>query len=200
MATPSNQHPALHNPHARAPTVLLMGLRGSGKSTLGPPLAERLRCVFFDLDDLTARRLHSVTAAQAWHRHGEPAFRAAEAAELSTLLKAENNTSGARVIALGGGTPTAPGTADQIRAAVAKGRVHVLYLRATPAQLTERLRTTTLTDRPTLTGRGTLEEITEIFEKRDPLYAQLATHTLDLPSGDTAPASVLNELLRLSSD
>ena len=172
-----------------------MGLRGSGKSTLGPLLAERLRCVFFDLDDLTARRLHSVTAAQAWHRHGEPAFRAAETAELSTLLEAENNTSGARVIAMGGGTPTAPGAADQIRAAVAKGRVRVLYLRANPAQLTERLRSTTLTDRPTLTGRGTLEEITEVFEKRDPLYAQLATAVLTLPTIDRPSANVLTNLV-----
>ena len=173
-----------------------MGLRGSGKSTLGPLLAERLRCVFFDLDDLTARRLHSVTAAQAWHRHGEPAFRAAEAAELGMLLGTQHDTPAPRVIALGGGTPTAPGAADLIRAATADGQTRVVYLRATPAQLTERLRTTTLTDRPTLTGRGTLEEITEVFEKRDPLYTQLATHTLHPPSGDPAPSSVLNELLK----
>lgn len=173
-----------------------MGLRGSGKSTLGPLLAERLRCVFFDLDDLTARRLHSVTAAQAWHRHGEPAFRAAEAAELGTLLEAGRNTPAPRVIALGGGTPTAPGAAELIRAGTANGQTRVVYLRATPAQLTERLRTTTLTDRPTLTGRGTLEEITEVFAKRDPLYAQLASHTLHLPSGDPAPISVLNDLLQ----
>src|SRR5690349_2822005 len=103
--------------------VLLIGLRGSGKTTIGRTLAERLSLSFADLDDLTVKALGATTVSEAWRTHGEAAFRRAEATALKIRI-----TTDSQVLALGGGTPTAPGAGDVIRAAQKQG-ARVVYLR-----------------------------------------------------------------------
>ncbi|MCH7962234.1 MAG: hypothetical protein IIC49_07845, partial [Planctomycetes bacterium] len=88
-------------------TVLLMGLRGSGKSTIGREFAAASGRTFIDLDELTLVRLGTESVAEAWARFGESAFRAAEREELDRVLR--SRPSGRTIVALGGGTPTAPG-------------------------------------------------------------------------------------------
>lgn len=155
--------------------VILMGLRGSGKSTLGRALAQRRGVGFVDLDDRTLALLGVPTASEAFSRLGEPAFRAAETRALQQAL-AEPDVG---VIALGGGTPTAPGAEPLLRAAAQSA--DLIYLRCTPAELRRRLDITGGPDanRPSLTGRDPLDEITEVFNARDPLYTRLATRVLE---------------------
>ncbi len=159
------------------PNLLLIGLRGSGKSTLGRALASCQNRPFLDLDDATAAFLHCDSVAEAWSRHGEPAFRDAESRALSAVL----HDSG-RIIALGGGTPTAPGASELIERAKHERRCVVAYLRCTPDELRARLQSlgpSALADRPSLTGAHPLDEIESVFAARDPLYRTIATRTID---------------------
>jgi shikimate kinase len=149
-------------------TVVLIGLRASGKSTVGRLLAERLGGSFVDLDDLTAVRLGAPTAGAALAGHGEPTFRAAEAAALAEVLRSPPG-----VLALGGGTPTAPEAATMLREGRAGGRLLIVYLRAEPATLIERLLGDTAL-RPALTGLTAGEEVRALFQARDGLYSALA--------------------------
>jgi shikimate kinase len=148
--------------------VLLIGLRASGKSTLGAALAAALGAEFVDLDDLTARALGFAVAGEAFRRAGEEAFRAAESGALRSAVD-----STPRVIALGGGTPTAPGAAAMIDALRQSGRAIVVFLDPPVATLESRLRAHA-GNRPSLTGAGVVDEVEEIARRRRPLYAALA--------------------------
>ncbi|MCB9837810.1 MAG: shikimate kinase [Phycisphaeraceae bacterium] len=152
------------------PTILLIGLRGSGKSTLGRLLARRLGVGFDDLDERTLARLGCASVAQAWASLGESAFRAAEVEALREAA------AGGGVIALGGGTPTAPGAGA---AMLACGAITV-YLRGEPPLLRARLEGAIGDDRPSLTGADPLDEIERVFARRDAPYRELADHTLEL--------------------
>lgn len=170
-----------------AGTVLvLMGLRGSGKSTLGRALAERLGRGFVDLDDRTAASLGCGAPGEALRTHGEAAFRATEAAALRGALDEAGI-----VLALGGGTPTAPGAADMLRERSADGRAAVLYLRASAATLAERLTTAAAgggPERPPLVGEDPIGEIGVLLERRDGLYRELAGSVLHLDGVSEAGA------------
>lgn len=171
----------------RCATIVLMGLRGSGKSTLGRRLAERLGRVFVDLDDRTAAALGASAAGAALRSHGEPAFRAAEVVALREAL----GEAGV-VLALGGGTPTASGAADLLREAAASGGAALVYLRAEPRTLAGRLTAAGAPDRPGLTGDDPVAEIAMLFERRDPLYRELAGATLYLDGvGEYAALAML---------
>lgn len=154
--------------------IILMGLRAAGKSTVGAVVARRAGLRLVEIDDRAARRMNAPDAATAIRRDGLPAFREAEAACLQAALTEQ----GGSVICLGGGTPTAPGAADLLRAA--RTRMAIVYLRATPATLRRRLAATDLSSRPSLTGRHPLDEIDEVFAARDPLYRELATETIEV--------------------
>lgn len=164
------------------PVLLLIGLRGSGKSTLGRALGQQRGVGFLDLDDAVLRAMGHATVADAWRAEGEGAFRMAETQALRRTL--ESDAPGRpRVIALGGGTPTAPGAADLIREARRAGVAMVVYLRCAPDELRRRLRIlgveTGDSNRPSLTGKSALDEVEDVFNARDPLYRELADHTFE---------------------
>lgn len=152
-----------------------MGMRGCGKSSIASLLSTRIRRTYVDLDTMTATRCNAATAGLALARVGEGTFRAAELEALRTSL-----VSNRFVIALGGGTVVAPGAADLINATRAEKRAMVVYLRASAATLRERLEKTDLRARPSLTGKGVLEEIPDLLAQREPVYVSLADETLDV--------------------
>lgn len=174
---------------ATGANLLLIGLRASGKSTLGRLVAARLSRPFIDLDDRTAARLGEPSPAAALGRYGEPAFRAAESAALRETLLGSG-----RVVALGGGTPTAPGAAEMLERERAAGRAVIVYLHAAPDVLRARLAATDVASRPSLTGRGTLEEIEALYAGRDGLYRRLADAVIEV---EFAPSDAIAE--RMSS-
>ena len=165
--------------------VLLIGLRASGKSTLGAALAARLGTDFIDLDDRTARALGCSAAGDALRASGEASFREAEVQALR-----EACAEPPKVIALGGGTPTAPGAAAFIGSMRGERRAVVVFLDPPLSTLEARL-SKDAGDRPSLTGRGVVEEIGEIARRRRPLYAALADFAF---GGDADVEDVLRAL------
>lgn len=172
--------------------ILLIGLRGSGKTTLGPGLAGALQFAFIDLDDLVARAMGEPSAGDAFRKHGQAAFRQQEGRLLPGVLVPER-----QVVALGGGTPTGMAALDTIRREQGAGRARVIYLRGTPATLRDRLARTDLAQRPGITGVDPLAEIEALFERRDPLYSTLADAVVEIDGLDAAgAASALEQAAR----
>lgn len=167
--------------------VVLIGLRGSGKSTLGRLVAEATHTPFVDLDDRTAEIAGFETPGAALRALGEAQFREAEVDALRAVLDEPPC-----VLALGGGTPTAHGAAEMLAACARP----IVYLRATPATLRARLAVHGATDRPSLTGRGTLDEIDEVFAVRDPVYTGLALSHGEIIDTDTMNAETAIEAVR----
>ncbi|MBX3360154.1 MAG: shikimate kinase AroL, partial [Phycisphaeraceae bacterium] len=79
-------------------TLILIGMRGSGKTTLGRAIALETARDFVDLDELTPRMLSRTSVAEAWEKDGEEGFRRGETLALAKALA----TPGA-VLSLGGG-------------------------------------------------------------------------------------------------
>lgn len=154
--------------------IILLGLRGSGKSTLGKLLAARLIAEFVDLDTVTAALLRVPSAAHAIQTLGLAAFRDAEVRALQMP-----RSTAASVLALGGGTPTAHGAIPALSTLRAKG-ARLVYLRGTPATLRSRLEQTDLAARPSLTGAPVLDEVERLFSERDPLYRSLADNVIEI--------------------
>ncbi len=170
--------------------LLLMGLRGAGKSTAGMLLARRVDCGLVDLDEQVRERLGVGTVTEAWERFGEEAFRAAETLTLADVLR----INGDAVIALGGGTPTAPGAEKLMRDAQEQGAAVIVYLRAIASELRDRLECAggAGEDRPSLTGADALEEMESVLAARDGLYSELADAVVDASRG---AAEVVEELV-----
>jgi len=160
--------------NANGPNLVLMGLRGAGKSTVGQIVAAVLHREFVDLDDRTARLLGSRTPGVAFAAHGESVFRVAEYRALTSAMAVPM-----QVISLGGGTPTAPGAAQLLEEQRDLCRAVIVYLRMEPSALRARLEATDVSQRPSLTGAGTLDEIDAVFRARDPLYRRLASKVID---------------------
>jgi shikimate kinase len=148
--------------------LVLIGLRASGKSTTGRLLAQELGVPFVDLDDRTATLLGAETVGEAFRSAGEQRFREAESQALRAALDEPP-----QVIALGGGTPTAPGAAAMISAARDSSAAAVVFLDPGLETLAARLERDE-GDRPSLTGLGVVAEIEAVAARRRPLYAALA--------------------------
>ncbi len=156
--------PFPHPPEARG--VALVGYRGTGKSTVGRILADRLGRPFADADrEIEARAGRPIRSIFA--EDGEPAFREWEARVLADL------TSGlpGGVVATGGGAVLAEANRRALR-----GFGLVAWLTADPETLAQRLSHARggLADRPPLTGAGTLAEIADVLAARAPLYREVA--------------------------
>jgi len=158
--------------------ILLIGLRGSGKSTIGARAAARVARPFIDLDDLALQRAGRDTIEEVWRIDGEEAFRRAEVEALRSVLARTD----APIVALGGGAPETGGVSDLIRRARRDGRAWVVYLRALPADLRARLEDEGGADarRPSLTGADPLDEIPEVFARRDLLYRTIVDLVLEV--------------------
>lgn len=185
--------------------LILIGLRGSGKTTVGRLIAERRGVGFIDLDDVTAGIGGVRHAADLLRSRGEEYFRECEEKALRQVCGDGANADA--VLALGGGTPTYRGSLDTLRRLKREGvrkagtdparsTVTIVYLRAKAATLAANLSATDLSTRPSLTGKGVLEEIDPLLERRDPLYRGLADTVIELDAdGQTLTAQQVAERL-----
>lgn len=172
--------------------IVLMGLRCSGKSTLGAQLAHKLGLPFIDLDDRVRDAANAESPAHVIERDGIDAFRALESSELTSALAHPTS-----VIALGGGTPTAPGASNTLAAAQRNCTARIFYLRALPVTLRARMEQTDTSSRPALTGDNALDEIATLFDERDASYTELSESIIETDAVE--PDAILRALVALSA-
>jgi len=144
--------------------IVLVGIPGSGKTTVGSLLANALNRDFFDSDQVI-EKIAGKSVADIFTQDGEPAFRELEAHVISDLLKSDEC-----VISLGGGALTNADTR-----ALMKDQA-VIWLTAGLAQTVARIGLNR--NRPLLLGnvRG---QLSSLMEAREPLYREVARHTID---------------------
>ena len=152
--------------------LILIGLRGPGKTTAGRATAGLLSRPFIDLDDAT-EAVCGMTARTCFETAGEAAWRAAEFTALEQTLGSPVPS----VIALGGGTPTAPGATERLETERDAGRIRLVRLHAPADDLVARIADDSV--RPPLTALDPREEMTAMEKARGPMLARLATTTID---------------------
>jgi shikimate kinase len=147
--------------------VVLVGLMGSGKTTIGKKVASALGVPFADTDAEIERRSGRSIAA-IFESDGEAAFRATEAATVAELV----DTSPPGVVATGGGAVLDPATRARLR-----DRATVVWLRATPAVLVHRIASDGT--RPLLAD-DPRAALVRLAAEREPLYREVADHVVDV--------------------
>ncbi len=187
-ATPGSDPPRGARPgRIRGRGLVLIGGRGTGKSTVGRLVAGRAGRPFVDSDrEIERRGGRSIRAI--FEESGEPAFRDREQEALARLAA---EVPGA-VLATGGGAVLREANREVLR-----GFGLVAWLTADPAEMGRRLQAdrTGLAGRPALTPAGTLDELVAVLAAREPLYAGLADVTI--ATDGLSPAEVAEALLAL---
>jgi 3-dehydroquinate dehydratase/shikimate dehydrogenase len=155
--------------------VLLLGMRGAGKTSVGEALAAATERPLQDTDRMVEQRAGK-KVAEIFARYGEAAFRLLERDAVASALRGTGT-----VVALGGGA------AQHLEGRPAASAV--VWLRAPREVLVERIRGS---GRPSLRGKPAEQEIDELLVAREPLYAGLATMTVD--TGGRTPGEVAAEI------
>lgn len=152
--------------------VILIGYRGSGKTTIGKKLASRLWWKFVDTDALIVQTAGK-SIKEIFEQDGEPKFRGLETAAVKEACALQDH-----VVALGGGAVLKEENRNLIKAS---GH-NVVYLRCQPQVLLQRIQSDTATamNRPNLTALGGIAEIENLLSQREPLYRETATSELDV--------------------
>jgi shikimate kinase len=164
--------------------VYLVGMPGSGKSTVGPVLAERLGVPFVELD-AEIERAAGRTVSEIFEHDGEARFRELEAAALTDAAARDPS-----VVSCGGGVVLEPANRVTLRATgvvvFLSVPLEVLAQRVAPAE-----------DRPLIRHQGDLERL---LAERERLYREFAAHVVDgsAPPEDVAEA-IQRELYRWSA-
>ena len=140
------------------PHVVLVGLPGAGKSTVGALLATKLGRTFLDFDSEIERR-EGMPISQIFGERGEPAFR-----ELERKLTEEVKALGNMILAPGGGW-----VSDTEAVALLRPPAYCVYLRVRPETAIKRLAGAVGT-RPLLNRPDPLAELNKLFESRRAAY------------------------------
>ena len=144
-----------------APKAVLIGLPGSGKSTIGRRLAKTLGCPLLDTDAAIEERIGR-SIAEIFATEGESGFRRIEQEVVCEALRDHDG-----ILSLGGGAITTAA----VREALA-GHI-VVYLEIGAAEGIRRTGGSTV--RPLLAGPDRAEKFRELMSQRAPLYRQVAT-------------------------
>lgn len=159
--------------------VSLVGLPGSGKSTVGRQLARRLQLPFSDSDHVIEQRL-GCSIREFFDREGEERFRDIEEAVLDELTQQPG------VLSTGGGAVLRPANREHLHT-----RGKVVYLKSNPEELLRRLRHDT--QRPLLQVADPLQRLRDLYAVRDPLYRETAHFVIE--TGRPSVATLVNMII-----
>jgi shikimate kinase len=167
--------------------LILIGYRGTGKSTVARHLGLKLGWEWIDADvEVELRAGKSIAAMFA--DEGEPYFRDLESQVLADLVQRRQI-----VLAAGGGVILREQNREALR-----GRGKVVWLQASPDTILARIQAdeTTAGRRPNLTTRGGAHEVEHLLAVRTPFYQQCADLTIDTEGKDatTIAAEILDRL------
>ena len=154
-------------------SIVLVGMMGAGKSSIGRRLASRLGIPFIDADT-EIESAAGMTIPEIFEKHGEPYFRAGEARVIARLLD-----NGPQVLATGGGSVMDP----QTRALIGQKGISI-WLKADIDVLLKR--TKRRNDRPLV------EKIKDLLPVREPIYAQA---DIIIQSRDEPHDTIIDEIM-----
>lgn len=165
--------------------LVLIGLRGTGKTSVAAVLSGRLGWPSFDADTLIEARAGK-SIKQIFAEDGEPAFR-----DLESQVVAELAARDEAVLALGGGAVVR----EENRAALA-GRGKIAWLTASPETLWQRIEADQLTAsrRPNLSAMGGINEIIDTLDARRAIYRACAD--LEVDTEGKTPAEVADAIVK----
>jgi shikimate kinase len=158
----------------------LVGLPGSGKTTVGRQLARRLQLPFADSDHAIEQRL-GCSIREFFEREGEARFRDVEEEVIDSLT-----SSPSAVLSTGGGVVLRPRNRVNLRT-----RGQVIYLKSTPEELYRRLRHDV--NRPLLQVADPLTKLRDLFGDRDALYREVAHYVLE--TGRPSVSTLVNMII-----
>lgn len=160
--------------------VFLVGFMGSGKSTVGRLVADRLGLPFTDLD-AAVESATGMTVSELFTERGEPGFREVEHEELGRLVSSDP-----AVVACGGGV-----ILDDRNRVLLHMLGRVVYLRVTAEEALARVGSAE--GRPLLAGPDPLESGRTLLAARERLYEAVADLVVD--TGGKAPSGVAEEVV-----
>jgi shikimate kinase len=159
-------------------TIVLLGLRGAGKSTVARELARMLGREAVDLDAAIVERAGK-PIPRIFAEDGEETFRRLESEALDAALARRC------ILAPGGGAVLRDRNRDAIRCS----KAFAVYLRAKPETLAARVEADRENVRPPLVPGGPLAEARALLAVRGPLYEELAHLTIETDALDAAAVS-----------
>lgn len=162
-----------------ARSVVLVGLMGAGKSSIGRRLGQRLGLPFVDADT-EIEKAAGMTIPEIFEKHGEPYFRAGEVRVVARILE-----SGPQVLATGGGAYMNPETRARIRE-----RGISLWLKAELDVLMKRVKRRG--DRPLLKADDPQAVLKRLMDERYPVYAEA---DLTVVSREASHEEVVDDVL-----
>jgi shikimate kinase len=157
--------------------ISLVGLPGSGKSTVGRQLARRWQLDFLDSDHVIEERI-GCSIRDYFEREGEASFRDVEESVIDELTALTGG-----VLSTGGGSVLRLANRRNLHA-----RGHVVYLRSSPEELFRRLRHDV--NRPLLQVGDPLGRLRDLYTQRDPLYRETAHFVIE--TGRPSVSSLVN--------
>lgn len=164
--------------------IILIGLPGGGKSTVGKQLARRLGVDFVDSDSVLEDRI-GMPIRSFFELYGEEAFRDREEQVIEELTRPLPDGAG-RVLATGGGAVLRANNRQHLKA-----RGTVVYLRSSPDELFRRLRHDT--QRPLLQVADPLARLRDLHAVRHPLYEETAHLAVD--TGRPSVSNLVHQIL-----
>jgi shikimate kinase len=160
-------------------SIVLVGMMGAGKSSVGRRLANRLGLTFVDAD-IEIEAAAGMSIADIFAAHGEAYFRSGEARVIARLLEG-----GPQVMATGGGAIMNPDTRALIR-----GKAVSIWLDAEYDVLLRRVKRRT--DRPMLKTADPAETLRRLLDERSPVYGQA---DLSIRSRDAPHDTIVSEAI-----
>ena len=145
---------------AAVPNIILVGLSGCGKTSIGRAAAKQLNRPFIDFDTEIEHRRH-MSIPQIFATYGEAKFREMEQALTRDLVTCKGT-----IMSAGGGWIT-----NREAVALLRPTGRIIYLRASPELLVARLATARVR-RPLLEVPNPLDTLTKMHQERSPLYEE----------------------------
>lgn len=163
--------------------LVLIGYRGTGKSTVGALLAERLGMRYVGMDSEIAKRakmsIPEIVAAYGWNK-----FR-----DLETELTKELTRQDGLIIDAGGGVIERQENVTELQV-----NSRIFWLHASVDTITSRIQGDS--SRPALTsGKTFVEEVAEVLAKREPVYRAAADHGID--TENASPGQVADSIIKI---
>lgn len=165
--------------------IVLVGFMGSGKTTIGSLLSQKMSQTFIDTDETITTRI-AMSIQEYFDIYGEDTFRQVETQVLAELSEKKG------ILATGGGVVT-----NKENRMILKQLPHVVYLKTDPDEFIRRLKADSTNVRPLFLSRSS-EEMIDLFHQREAYYREVASHIID--TTEKNPEQIVQEIIKEVGD